>query len=52
MCTKLDLKKQVRLYMGAVIDFGNDVRFHVTKCYSPNYEEFGKKEASLEAQYI
>ena len=52
MCTKLDLKKQVRLHEGAVIDFGNDVRYHCTKCLIPTPDQFGQVEPVFEAAYI
>ena len=42
MCTKLDLKKQVRLYEGDVIDFGNDIRYHCIKCVVPTESQFGR----------
>ena len=52
MCTKLNLKKQVRLYEGDVIDLGNDVRYHCTKCLAPSSRQFGKVEPIFEMEYI
>ena len=52
MATKLDLKKQVRLFVGAIIDFGNDVKYHCTKCYCPTLETFGEWDPVFEAESI
>ena len=35
MVTKLDQKRPVKLYPGAVFDLGNDVRYHISKCFNP-----------------
>ena len=38
--------------MGAVFDFGNDLRYHVTQCLSPSIEDFGLRDAVFEAKNI
>ena len=33
--SKLDDKKQEKLYEGTIIDFGRSIKYHCTKCVAP-----------------
>lgn len=41
MVTKLDTEKQIKLFEGAVIDFGRAIKYHCVKCIAPQWAEFG-----------